>query len=151
MLESCYRDSSGCNGSRNHRSRYMIALVACVTTDHTKLLKLAIYAHCQYTLPKAVTNLSFSAAIVLAVANVCHAECQSEWLNQLTLLGMPVPCHRTRSLGTRRSMRPRSSDSSSEYPPLGVKAFSIGSYPVEIAFVSWRTGRKLCEDCLMKL
>jgi hypothetical protein len=39
--------------------------------------------------PKAITDLSFSAAIVLAVANVCRAECQSEWPSQLTLL---CPC-----------------------------------------------------------
>ncbi|KYN20263.1 Protein quiver, partial [Trachymyrmex cornetzi] len=51
--------------------------VACDTTDHTKLLKLATCAPCQHTLPKAITNLSFSAAIVLAVATVCHAECQT--------------------------------------------------------------------------
>jgi len=80
MLEPRYRDSSGCNGSCSHRSS-IIALVlsfACVLTDHTKLLKLVIHAQYRGTLSKVVTNLSFSAAIVLAVANVCRAECQSE-------------------------------------------------------------------------
>lgn len=153
MLEPCYRDS-GCNGSRNHRSRYIIALVACVTTDHTKLLKLATYAHCQYTLPKAVTNLSFSAAIVLAVANVCHAECQSEWLSQLTLLGMPVPCHRTRSLGTRwRSMKLHASAVKWFCQSIHLwvwKRSPSGIIRSRLLLFLTNWARK-CEECLMKL